>query len=152
MDFRYADTHKYLRFQRTKQIVGLAHRARERWWDCVYPSLGASGKREREESSMAAPIQQPLSLILKLKTSNQSPAAVNLDLSTNLPDILHFAWVISLASIGQPTTLLLSTVYDGDFDVYLDKFIDSSHAEFDAFFPLIQDGPPTPVLENRRDF
>jgi hypothetical protein len=101
---------------------------------------------------MAAPIQQPLSLILKLKTSIKGANTADLDLGTNLPDILHFAWVISLASIGQPTTLLLSTVYDGDFDVYLDKFIDSSHAAFDAFFPLIQDGPPTPVLDNRQAF
>ena len=99
---------------------------------------------------MAAPVQQPLSLVLQLKSSAAStkPSILG-NINAGVPDILHFAWLIALDDKGK---LLLSTVYDGDFDVYLDKFIDSSHAAFDAIFPLIQDGPPTPVLQNRQAF
>jgi hypothetical protein len=99
---------------------------------------------------MADPIQQPLSLVLQLKSSGPAPQPTLLKLiDPSLPDILHFAWLIALDDKGK---LLLSTVYDGDFDLYLDKFIDSSHAAFDAFFPLLKDGPPTPVLQNRQAF
>jgi hypothetical protein len=99
---------------------------------------------------MANPVQQPLSLVLQLNTAGDAakPSVLGI-LNPGLPDILHFAWLIALDDKGK---LLLSTVYDGDFDVYLDKFIDSSHAAFDAFLPLILDGPPTPVLENRQAF
>lgn len=98
---------------------------------------------------MATPIQNPLSLVLQLKGGATASEAPRLAEATGLPDILHFAWIIPLDNKGK---LLLTTVYDGDFDVYLDKFIDSSHAAFDAFFPYLQDGPPTPVLENRQAF
>ena len=101
--------------------------------------------------SNVKPIQQPLSLVLKLKTSPKPPSSSGLT-SGALPDILHFAWLISLAPIGLPTTLLLSTVYDGDFDIYLDKFIDSSHQAFDLVLPNVENGPPTPVLEHRQEF
>jgi hypothetical protein len=99
---------------------------------------------------MASPVQQPLSLVLQLKSSAAAtkPSILS-NINAGVPDILHFAWLIALDDKGK---LLLSTVYDGDFDVYLDKFIDSSHAAFDAIFPLIQDGPPTPVLQNRQAF
>lgn len=99
---------------------------------------------------MANPVQQPLSLVLQLKTTDGASQQSLLGMiNPGLPDILHFAWIIALDDKGK---LLLSTVYDGDFDLYLDKFIDSSHAAFDAFLPLVQDGPPTPVLENRQAF
>ena len=103
---------------------------------------------------MTAPVQQPLSLVLRLAIPGQGADGTTptLDLGADLPDILHFAWLIPLVTLGQPTALLLSTVYDGDFDVYLDKFIDSSHAAFDKVLPHVQDGPPTPVLENRQAF
>jgi len=98
---------------------------------------------------MDAPKQQPLSLVLQLKPGPPPPPKLLNLIDPGVPDILHFAWLIALDDKGK---LLLSTVYDGDFDVYLDKFIDSSHAAFDAFFPLLQDGPPVPVLENRQAF
>ena len=100
---------------------------------------------------MPGPVQQPLSLVLQLKSSQLNAAnSASLSLSAiTAPDILHFAWIVALDTQGK---LLLSTVYDGDFDIYLDKFIDSAHAQFDKVLPLIQDGPPTPVLENRQAF
>jgi hypothetical protein len=100
--------------------------------------------------SAVAPIQHPLSLVLKLKSSEHPPSIVSPN--SQFPDILHFAWTISLAPLGLPSTILLTTVYDGDFDVYLDKFIDSSHAGFDQLLPLVEDGPPVPVLDNRQAF
>jgi hypothetical protein len=99
---------------------------------------------------MAAPVQQPLSLVLQLKPGVPDPPPKVIEgLNPGLPDILHFAWVIALDDKGK---LLLTTVYDGDFDVYLDKFIDAGHAAFDALFPKLVDGPPTPVLQNRQAF
>src|SRR5688572_16650053 len=103
---------------------------------CV-PLARGPGKGSR---SMATPIQQPLSLVLQLKSATPTPPALT-EMNAALPDILHFAWLIALDDKGK---LLLSTVYDGDFDIYLDKFIDSSHAAFDALLPNVKDGPPTP--------
>jgi hypothetical protein len=98
---------------------------------------------------MATPVQQPLSLVLQLKTGAAPQPSLLSMTNAGAPDILHFAWIIALDDKGK---LLLTTVYDGDFDIYLDKFIDASHAGFDAFLPLVQDGPPVPVLQNRQAF
>jgi len=100
--------------------------------------------------SAAAPIQHPLSLVIKLKSKEKAFSIVAP--GAKFPDILHFAWTISLASIGLPSTILLTTVYDGDFDVYLDKFIESNHEGFDQLLPLVEDGPPVPVVDNRQAF
>ena len=97
-----------------------------------------------------APVQNPLSLLIKLK-QGQKPVSL-VQPGATFPDILHFAWTISLADKGLERTILLTTVYDGDFDVYLDKFIDSNHAGFDALLPMVEGGPPTPVADNRQAF
>jgi len=96
------------------------------------------------------PIQQPLSLVLQLNTPGDFPQIMGMQDPSNMPDILHFAWLIPLdLAKGK---LLLTTVYDGDFDIYLDKFLDASHAQFDQLFPHLKDGPKTPCLENRQSF
>lgn len=101
----------------------------------------------------ATPVQNPLSLVLTLKPGILADQiqlvgeAVNTASSTN---ILHFAWLIPLA----PNKALLTTVYDGDFDAYLDVFINANPAGFDAVLAILDGGPPAPITEpaNRAAF
>ncbi len=106
-----------------------------------------------------APVQKPLSLVLqflKPPTEGQAEKALKLggDIAPggSIPGngILHFAWVIPIDFAAGK--FLLSTVYDGDFEKYLDVFIDTGHANFDATLPLLVDAPPTPVQEHRQEF
>jgi hypothetical protein len=96
------------------------------------------------------PVQSPLRLVLTLK-SGVNAAQLKLPLaeaaSTN---ILHFAWLIPLAE----NKVLLSTVYDGDFDLYLDTFIDANPAGFDAALAVLEDAPSAPITDpvNRAAF
>jgi hypothetical protein len=64
--------------------------------------------------------------------------------------ILHFAWVVPLAA----DTVLLTTVYDGDFGPYLDAFIDANPDAFNAALPLLAGAPPPPITDpaNRQAF
>jgi hypothetical protein len=100
--------------------------------------------------STVQPVQHPLSLLIKLK-KGETPVSL-VQNKAKFPDILHFAWTISLADKGLERTILLTTVYDGDFDVYLDKFIESNHEGFDLLLAMVEDGPPVPVADNRKAF
>lgn len=109
-------------------------------------------------SATTPPVQKPLSLILQLKQSNPEGQSALLGLGGDIAQtgaipgngILHFAWVIPIdLAAGK---FLLSTVYDGDFEKYLDVFIDAGHANFDLLLPLLVDGPPTPVQDHRKEF
>ncbi len=100
--------------------------------------------------SNGAPVQHPLSLVLTLKPGiphNQLKLPIAEAGSTN---ILHFAWLIPLA----PNKLLLSTVYDGDFDAYLDVFINANPEGFNAALAILADAPPPPITDpaNRAAF
>ncbi len=44
------------------------------------------------------------------------------------------------------------TVYDGDFEKYIQDFADKTSFTFNALFPNIVGGPPTPVEKNARAF
>jgi len=61
---------------------------------------------------------------------------------------VHAAW-FGLVSGG--TELALFTVYDGDFDAYVQYF--AAEVElFDSLFEFIDDAPPTPVRQNQKEF
>ena len=104
-----------------------------------------------------APVQSPLSAVLTLKTgksleSVQHPFTA--PSSSNDPHILHFLWVISLATLGAPNKIMVTTVYDGDFDAYLDAFINADPDKFNALLPLLEGAPPPPITDpkNRAAF
>jgi hypothetical protein len=95
-------------------------------------------------------VQNPLSLVLTLKPG-VPPSEVKLPLAdAGTTSILHFAWLIPIG----PGKLLLSTVYDGDFDAYLDVFIDSNPEGFNAALKILADAPPPPITDpaNRAAF
>ena len=44
------------------------------------------------------------------------------------------------------------TIYDGDFETYIQDFAENTSFVFDYVFPLIEGAPPTPVAKNARAF
>lgn len=109
-------------------------------------------------SANTPPVQKPLSLILQVKPDTEVPLGEMLSLGGDIAQtgaipgngILHFAWVIPIDLAARK--FLLSTVYDGDFEKYLDVFIDAGHVNFDKTLPKLVDGPPVPVQEHRKEF
>jgi hypothetical protein len=61
---------------------------------------------------------------------------------------VHFARFVFLGT-GE---LAVITTYDGDFEDYLNDFINVIGDIFDALLAHIADAPPLPVAENRRAF
>jgi hypothetical protein len=97
----------------------------------------------------------PLSLVLKLKPGVAHndvvlPLSKNPAAGTGPTTILHFAWIVPLAA----DTLLLSTVYDGEFGPYLDAFIDANPDGFNQALPRLVGAPPPPITDpvNRQAF
>ncbi len=44
------------------------------------------------------------------------------------------------------------TIYDGDFETYIQDFAEKTSFVFDSVFPRIEGAPPTPVAKNARAF
>ena len=108
-----------------------------------------------DASPPVIPVQHPLSLVLQLKpgiTPQQYATLDKLfpkDFAGKDVQILHFAWTVPLDDKGK---LLLSTVYDRDFEPYLDFFIDRLGDFFNYLMPLVEGGSPTPVADHRKEF
>ena len=51
---------------------------------------------------------------------------------------------------GQP--LGFFTIYDGDFEKYIQDFAEKTSLLFDAVFPHVEGAPPTPVAKNAQAF
>jgi len=62
---------------------------------------------------------------------------------------VHFAWLLFLEN---DTKLMLSTIYDRDFDSYIEYFALQIGSLFDLIFPHIEDAPPMPVSEFPKEF
>ena len=61
---------------------------------------------------------------------------------------VHFAW---FQLINDGKQLALHTVYDGDFDAYIEHFALKVDL-FDVLFQYIEDAPPLPVREHPKEF
>ncbi len=61
---------------------------------------------------------------------------------------LHFAdWVAF-----EHNRIGFFTIYDGDFEAYIQDFADKTSFVFDALFPHVTGAPPTPVQKNAQAF
>ena len=62
---------------------------------------------------------------------------------------VHFA---SFTFMDNDSKLVLSTVYDGDFDAYIGHFAREFGPLFDRFFSHIENGPPSPIAQHAFEF
>ena len=62
---------------------------------------------------------------------------------------IHFAW---FEFVERDTVLVLHTVYDGDFNAYIQHFALRVGDLFDALFEAIEDAPPMPVKQFPNEF
>jgi cytochrome P450 len=102
--------------------------------------------------------QQPLFLVLKIKEPVRENARILKDLTrVGAPVVeralaeannVHFAW---FGLIENDTRLFMYTVYDGDFDAYVEHFA-MKVPLFNEQFRYLEDAPPTPVREHPREF
>ncbi|MGZ9074241.1 MAG: hypothetical protein ACXW13_00565 [Burkholderiaceae bacterium] len=104
--------------------------------------------------------QQPLFVVLPIKEPVQENAR-NLEMLTQagahiveqaLADsgIVHFAW-FALIEFEKRTCLALSTVYDGDFDAYVEHFA-SKVPLFDKQFEYLDVKQPSPITQHPKEF
>ncbi len=103
-------------------------------------------------------IQQPLAVIMNVKSPiAENAAKLGRIIAAGAPAIeealdrskhVHFAF-FQLLNDGRQ--LALYTVYDGDFDAYIEHF--ALRVElFDKLFECIEDAPPTPVRDYPKEF
>lgn len=100
-------------------------------------------------------VQQPLIVVMPLKSPHAEYAErVRRVIRAGVPRIqwalddsrhVHMAW---FELTEDDRALALRTVYDGDFDAYIQHFALKVGDLFDQLFSCIEGGPPLPVAEN----
>ena len=104
-------------------------------------------------------VQQPLIVVMRIK----SPIAEYAErlrrvISSGAPRIqwalddsrqVHMAW---FEFMENDSLLALRTVYDGDFDAYIQHFALKAGELFDQLFECIEGAPPMPVAEHPDEF
>lgn len=115
------------------------------------------------EKPPSQPIQNPLTLVMKAK-SVESWAGLRGAVETlqSLPDdknkvvialnkigTVHFARFAFLEDTHQ---LLVITTYDGDFEKYINEFVNQIGEVFNALLAYVADAPPLPVQTYRKEF
>lgn len=103
--------------------------------------------------------QSPLQTVLPVKNPvPENAAALRQVLQFGAPFIekvirdarhVHFA---SFTFMDNDSKLVLSTVYDGDFDAYIGHFAREFGPLFDRFFSHIENGPPSPIAQHAFEF
>lgn len=125
----------------------------EKRWGFGAESLPLQYRRERRL------VQQPLQVIMRIRTPVATNAAILRRLVADaaprvqraLDDArhVHFAW---FQFVDGDTALALQTVYDGDFDAYVQHFALKVDDIFDQLFEYLEDAPPRPVGEHVEAF
>lgn len=115
-----------------------------------------------DTSTVPEAVQHPLTLVMTvaspedratldatLRQMQQLPPDRN-PIVTALDTIgtVHFARFVFL----DDAHLAVITTYDGDFDVYVNEFVDHIGEVFDALLQHIADAPPLPVQQHRAEF
>jgi hypothetical protein len=115
-----------------------------------------------DTSPTTEPVQHPLTLVMTIRSPEDRVAleATLQQLQSLPPDrnpiataldtigTVHFARFVFL----DETRLAVITTYDGDFDAYINEFVDHIGEVFDALLQHIADAPPLPVHQHRREF
>lgn len=108
-------------------------------------------------------VQSPLTLIMNIKSpedfaqlngllakiQSAPPEANPIWVALTKLNTVHFARFVFLQNNTQ---LAIITAYDGDFDKYINDFIDSIGDIFNALLAHMKDAPPLPVQQNRDAF
>ena len=116
----------------------------------------------RGQPANGAPVQQPLTLVMAIKSPEDSRALrAKLDELQALPreqnpvicaldkiKTVHFARFVFL----DDTRLAVITTYDGSFVRYINDFVDHIGWVFDDLLQHMADAPPLPVERHRREF
>lgn len=116
-----------------------------------------------EQKPTPRPVQNPLTLVMKIKSvgdfqqlhqmiahlqslpPTQNPIAVAL---TKIATV-HFA---RFTFLEDNTKLAVITSYDGDFDTYINEFVNEIGDIFNGLLAHMEDAPPLPVQKNRKEF
>ena len=69
------------------------------------------------------------------------------DASDSIGTLHFFGWVAF-----EKNRLGFFTIFDGDFAKYIQDFAEKTSFAFDAIFPQVVGGPPTPVAKNAQAF
>ena len=129
-------------------VHGRPEGLRQRWgFACLsYPLVHQRARRLA---------QQPLNVVMRVKAPVEHHAeAIRRVIAVGAPRIeralresrhVHFAW---FEFLDQGRLLALHTVYDGDFDGYVEHFALKVDDLFDRLFEHIEGAPPLPVAEN----
>ncbi len=138
--------------RRYDPITGLPMHLEKRWgFACEKFSL--SYKRE------SVNVQQSLNVVMRIKAPIPENAerlkrviaggAPRIQWALNQSRHVHFAW---FEIIENETKLVLHTVYDGDFESYLNHFALAVDDMFDQLFLSIEGAPPLPVRDFPNEF
>lgn len=133
-------------------VRGRPEGLRQRWgFAChAYPLMHQRARRLA---------QQPLNVVMRVKAPvEQHAEAIRRVIAVGVPRIeralresghVHFAW---FEFLDQGRQLALHTVYDGDFEAYVEHFALKVDDLFDRLFEHIEGAPPLPVAEHPGEF
>lgn len=107
-------------------------------------------------------VQNPLTMVMKAKSGEEYAALAQLvehlqslppeqnpvTIALNKIGTVHFA---RFAFLGD-NKLAVITTYDGDFEVYINEFIDTIGDVFNALLAHVAGAPPLPVQTYRQEF
>ena len=96
------------------------------------------------------PIKEPVAENARILEALTRAGAHVVEQSLAESGIVHFAW-FALIEFENRTCLALSTVYDGDFDAYVEHFA-SKVPLFDEQFKYLDVKQPTPITQHPKEF
>jgi hypothetical protein len=88
-------------------------------------------------------------LVAKLKRVTEDPENDPIRLALDKLQTVHFARFVFLEN---KTRLAVITTYDGDFETYINDFVDEIGDVFNAILVHMEDAPALPVQKNRDAF
>jgi hypothetical protein len=150
------------RMSRSEDLTQSMDEAREEMAAQTRPAVPARPQVAPPPLNALSPIQNPLTAVMTAKSPedyaalqrlvkhfqslppDQNPVAIALNKLGNM----HFAWFAFLGT----NQLGMITAYDGEFEAYINNFIDNIGDVFNALLTHIVSAPPLPVQTYRQEF